>query len=170
MTSEKQERTVILNHLQIEQKITRIAHHILENNFQEKSLFVIGIQGEGSVLAEKLVSILKEISTIDVLSGTIGMDKKTPNKSEFEASFTAKDVRNKVIILVDDVLNSGRTMIHATNYLLDMNVKSIQAACLVDRKHHTFPIRADYVGLLLSTSLQEHISVQFGKQNMVYLD
>lgn len=148
----------------------RIAHHILENNFQEKTLFVIGIHGEGNVLAEKLATILQDISTINVQTGTLKMDKKDPVKSAFEASFVAKDVRNKVIILVDDVLNSGKTMIHATNYLLDMNVKSIQTACLIDRKHHTFPIRADYVGLLLSTSLQEHISVQFGKQNIVYLD
>ena len=168
--AETKDRTVILNHKQIGQKITRIAHQIFENNFQEKTVCVMGIHGEGYVLAEKLNAILKDIADFDIQFFGIKMDKKSPLKSGLNTDIEAKDLKNKVVILVDDVLNSGKTLIYATKFLLDYNVKSIQTVCLVDRKHRKFPVRADYVGLTLSTTLQEHISVEFGKEDIVYLD
>ncbi len=168
--AETKDRTVILSPKQIDQKIMRIAHEIYENNFQEKSVCLMGIHGEGYVLAEKLLAVLKGIADFEIYFYGINMDKKDPLKSGLNSNLDPKDIKNKVVILVDDVLNSGKTLIYATKFLLDYNVKSIQTVCLIDRKHRKFPVRADYVGLTLSTTLQEHISVEFGRKNVVYLD
>jgi pyrimidine operon attenuation protein/uracil phosphoribosyltransferase len=167
--SETKETTIILNHKQVEQKVTRIAHEILENNFKEKKLVIMGIQKEGFVLASRLANILNEISTIDITLCGIEMNKKSPLESDIEIGIESKTLKNKVVILVDDVLNSGKTLIYATKHLLDQNIKGIQTVCLVDRKHRQFPIRADYVGLTLSTTLQDHITVEFGKVDVVSL-
>ena len=163
-------RTVILNHKQIGQKITRIAHQIIENNFQEKALVIMGIKKEGYVLAERLVTILNDISDINITLHEVSIDKKKPLSSGLISSIEEKELNNKVVVIVDDVLNSGKTLVYATKFLLDHKIKSLQTVCLVDRKHRKFPIRADYVGLTLSTTLQEHITVEFGKLDSVYLD
>lgn len=168
--STTEERTIILDHKQVGQKITRIAHEILENNFQEKKIVIIGIQSQGYVLAERIVAELKGITEIELVLHEVKLDKRNPLKSGLESSVSEKELKNKVVILVDDVLNSGKTLVYATKFLLDHQVKSLQTVCLVDRKHRKFPIRADYVGLTLSTTLQEHITVEFGKTDIVYLD
>ncbi len=166
----QEERTIILTHKQVGQKITRIAHEILENNFQEKTIVIIGIQSQGYILAERLVKELNQITEIKVAIHEVRLDKKNPLASGLESSVNDKELKNKVVILVDDVLNSGKTLVYATKFLLDHQVKSLQTVCLVDRKHRKFPIRADYCGLTLSTTLQEHITVEFGKTDIVYLD
>mgnify|MGYP003633714773 CR=1 FL=1 len=168
--TESKNRTVILNHHQVGQKITRIAHEILENNFQEKSLIIMGIHKEGFVLANRLYTILKTIFENDIQVYGISMDKKSPLKSGIVTEIEGTELKNKIVILVDDVLNSGKTLVYATKFLLDYNVKGLQTVCLVDRKHRKFPIRADYVGLTLSTTLQEHIAVELGKTDIVYLN
>jgi pyrimidine operon attenuation protein/uracil phosphoribosyltransferase len=162
--------TVILDHKQVGQKITRIAHQILENNFQEKSLVILGIKEEGFILAQRLVDILESISDINIYLHDIALDKKKPLTSGLQTSVDVKELKNRIVILVDDVLNSGKTLVYSTKFLLDHNIKGLQTVCLVDRKHRKFPIRADYVGLTLSTTLQEHITVKFGKTDQVYLD
>ena len=98
------------------------------------------------------------------------MDKKKPLNSGLNSEIESKKLKNKAVILVDDVLNSGKTLVYATKFLLDFEVKNLQTVCLIDRKHRKFPIRADFVGLTLSTTLQEHITVEFGKDDIVYLD
>lgn len=168
--AETSERTIVLNHTQIRQKITRIAHEILENNFQEKSLVILGIKEEGYILANRIVDILKTITDVEIHLHDIKIDKKNPLKSGLETSMDTSNLKNKTVILVDDVLNSGKTLIYSAKLLLDHHIKGLQTVCLVDRKHRKFPIRADYVGLTLSTTLREHISVEFGKTDLVYLD
>lgn len=168
--AEIKERTIILNKKQISQKITRIAHEIYENNFQEKSICVMGIHGDGYLLAERISKSLKKIADFDIEIFKIEMDKKKPLSSGLNVNIEPTDVKNKVVILIDDVLNSGKTLVYATKFLLDYNVKSIQTVCLVDRKHRKFPIRADFVGLTLSTTLQEHINVELGKNDVVFLE
>lgn len=168
--AEKTKQTIILDHKQIGQKITRIAHEILENNFQEKSIVIIGIKKEGFVVATRIFKILQEISTSQIELHGIQLDKKNPLKSNLSDTISPLHLKNKIVILVDDVLNSGRTLIHATQALLEAEVKGLQTVCLVDRKHRKFPIRADYVGLTLSTTLQEHITVEFSKTDLVYLE
>ena len=166
----KTDQTIILDHKQIGQKITRIAHQILENNFKEKSIVIIGIQKEGFILATRIFKALENISTGQINLHGIQVNKKNPLKSNLEEVVSTLQLKNKIVILVDDVLNSGKTLIHATQALLQEEVKGIQTVCLVDRKHREFPIRADYVGLTLSTTLQEHITVEFGSTDVVYLE
>lgn len=163
-------KIIILNDKQIGQKITRIAHEILEHNFKEKSLILMGIQKEGFALAEKIIFVLTKISDIDITLYHISVDKENSLSFNIKPSNNAVELNDKVIILVDDVLNSGKTLVYATKFILEHPLKGLQVACLVDRKHREFPIRADYVGLTLSTTLKEHITVTLGQTSAVYLD
>ncbi len=163
-------RTVILQHEQISQKIHRIAHEIYENNFEAEKIYVIGIHHQGYVLAERLAAILKTISPIRIELGNLKMNKDNPLSESINCSIHPKEFDNQTIVLVDDVLNSGKTLIYAAQYILQAPVKKMNTVCLVDRRHRRFPIRADYVGLTLSTTLQEHIEVEFKPDNdTVYL-
>ncbi len=162
-------KTLILNHRQIEQKINRIAHQIYENNFEEQDLIILGVESRGTVLAEKLANILKEITEINIRLEKIKIDKDHPLDKNIECSITAEEAKGKTVILVDDVLNTGKALIFAARYVLGFDLKSLQTVTLIDRRHRNYPIRADYVGLTLATTLQEHISVEFGKENAAYL-
>ena len=163
-------RTLILNHIQIEQKINRIAYQIYENNFEEKEIIVAGIFDNGYVLAERIVKVLKKISPLKINLVKLKLNKKKPLSEPVQSGLSEKDINNKVIILVDDVLNSGVTMMYGVKYFLNFPGKKIRTVILVDRSHHTLPIKVDYVGLTLATTLKEHISVELkdGK-DAVYL-
>lgn len=169
MSDKKQDRINILNAIQMDQKITRMAHEIYENNFKESELVFIGITTEGAILADRIVDILRQISPIQISNTPLTINKKKPLQSDAAPILNQLSIKNKTVILVDDVLNSGKTLMYVTKFLLDYMPKSIQTACLVDRKHREFPIRANYVGLSLSTTLKEHITVQFTPENLVYL-
>lgn len=165
-----EEKVLILNHKQIDQKITRIAHEIYEYNYKEKELVIIGIYKQGFILAEKLAALLKEISPLKITLHKLQMDKKKPIKGEISLDGKSEELKDKVVILVDDVLNSGKTLIHATRFLLETDIRKLATATLVDRIHRKFPIRADYVGLTLSTNIKEHIEVDLDKEeHTIYL-
>ncbi|MCC6370795.1 MAG: phosphoribosyltransferase [Bacteroidia bacterium] len=161
----------ILDTLQIEQKLNRLAFEVYENNFAEKELLVVGIEGNGYKVATHLGKKLQNISPIKIKLGKITVDKNKPWEGEPKIDFTEKDFVNKTIILVDDVLNSGKTLMYAVKLFLDKPVKKINTVVLVDRSHTRFPVKADYVGLSLNTTLQEHIEADFSKSNKeaVYL-
>jgi pyrimidine operon attenuation protein/uracil phosphoribosyltransferase len=161
----------ILDKIQIQQKLNRLAYEVYENNFDEKSLLIVGIEGNGYKVAANLAEKLKEISKIKIQLGKIKIDKTKPWDGIPQIDFTEKDFVNKTVILVDDVLNSGKTLIYAVKLFLDKPVKKLSTAILVDRSHHRFPVKADYVGLTLSTTLQEHIEADFSKKGSeaVYL-
>jgi pyrimidine operon attenuation protein/uracil phosphoribosyltransferase len=161
----------ILDTRQIEQKLNRLAFEVYENNFSEKELLVVGIEGNGYKVATHLGDRLKSISPIKIKLGKISVDKEKPWLGEPRTDFTEKDFSNKAVILVDDVLNSGKTLMYAVKLFLDKPVKKINTVVLVDRSHTRFPVKADYVGLSLSTTLQEHIEADFSKKNKeaVYL-
>jgi len=161
----------ILNTLQIQQKLNRLAFEVYENNFSEKSLLVVGIDGNGYKIAKQLSEKLKEISNIKINLGKIKLNKDKPWEEEAMIDFKEKDFINKTIVLVDDVLNSGKTLMYAVRLFLDKPVKKINTVILVDRSHTRFPVKADYVGLTLSTTLQEHIEADFSKKEKeaVYL-
>jgi pyrimidine operon attenuation protein/uracil phosphoribosyltransferase len=93
--------------------------------------------------------------------GEINIDKKNPLQSAIEIKIDT-DLKNKTIILVDDVANSGKTIFYALKPLMDLSLNKIQLAVLVDRQHKSFPITADYVGLSISTTLQNMIYVEIG--------
>jgi pyrimidine operon attenuation protein / uracil phosphoribosyltransferase len=165
------ETTQIMDGLQMGQKIMRIAYEIYENNYQEKDIVLIGITGNGNELAHRIEKTLGEISGLNLVRYEITLNKDKPLESDIKFTGELKALKGKSIILIDDVLNSGRTLIYATRFILDAAPKSLSTATLVDRFHRKFPIRADYVGLTLSTNLKEHVRVELGKgKEAVYLE
>jgi pyrimidine operon attenuation protein/uracil phosphoribosyltransferase len=165
------EKSLILNSKQVAQKLMRIAHEIHENLYKEKEIVMIGIVGKGSEVAERLAGYLKEVSDVPVVIEHLRLNKEKPLSVLPHFSGDIKSLRNKSIIVVDDVLNSGRTLIYASRFLLDAEPKALHIATLVDRFHRKFPIRADFVGLTLSTNLKEHVTVEMNEgQEAVYLE
>jgi pyrimidine operon attenuation protein/uracil phosphoribosyltransferase len=162
-------RTVILNSEQIEQRINRIAYQLYEDNVEEQDIIIAGIAKSGFVFAEKIVSVLKKISPLNIQLTEVIIDKHSQVKKEIELSVTKEQLQGKVIILVDDVLNSGKTLIYALRPFLNADIKKIRTVVLIDRNHKRYPISADYTGLSLATTMQEHVTVEFGKEENAYL-
>ncbi len=163
-------KTLILNSKQIDQKINRIAYEIYENNHSEKEIIVAGISDNGYIFAKRLAAVVQKISPIKVTLIEIKIDKENPLAKEIKISLSDKELKNKVIILADDVLNSGKTLIFGAKPFLIAPIKRLTTVVLVDRGHNRYPIKADFVGLSLSTTLQEHITVDFKKgKESVYL-
>jgi len=163
-------RTQILSKQQIQQKLNRMAWQIFEANYQESVIIIAGINGNGFLIAQRLTAIIKEISDINVLLTEIKINKKEPFNSPIELSLNETDYIAKVVILVDDVLNSGKTMIYGVKHFLNVPVKKINTTALIDRKHPRFPIRTDYAGLVLSTSIKDHVAVELGVDEGVYIE
>lgn len=138
-------------------KMQRIAYEMVENNLDEKLLILAGIRESGSVIARNIQQLLKQISDIPTELITITLDKKQPGEVVITP---ASDFNNKVVIIIDDVANSGKTMLYAMKPLLAFHPKKIQTLALVERTHKTFPVNTDYVGLSVATTLQEHIFVE----------
>ena len=165
------EKTLILDRKQIQQKLHRIAHELYETHFGEKELVVVGISGQGYFLAKRITSILKKISPIQLHLAELKLDKKQPIGHPFMLRGLKTGLAHKSIVLIDDVLNSGKTLIYGAKILLDHPLKRITTVVFVNRRHRLFPIRADIVGLTLSTTLQEHITVMLEKgKEAVYLE
>lgn len=166
MTSSKQ---IILNHDEINHKIRRIAYQILESNVDESEVILAGIDTNGYVLAKKLKANLDKISEIKSVLCKVVIDKKNP-LTPIETSMKATDYANKSIVLIDDVLNSGSTLIYGVKHFLDVPLKQFKTAVLVNRNHKKFPVKADFKGISLSTSLNEHVEVVLeGKTFEAYL-
>lgn len=162
--------TQILTNEDIQQKIKRIAYEILESNYDEKELHIVGIRDKGFLFAEKILAGLKEISNVKLTLHSISLDKIKPTESKVNFDFESKELANKVVILVDDVGNTGKTLAYALQPLLDSRPKKVEVAVLVDRKHKLFPVSADYVGLSLSTTMKETVTVEFnGKGDAAFL-
>ena len=151
------QRQILSSH-QTGQKIRRIAFEIYEQNFEETGIIVAGISGEGYAFAKRLSAELLDISPLDVQLVELRFDKHLHHQSPilFDKEI---DVENKVVIVADDVLNTGRTLAFALEPFLKVRMKKVQVAVVVDRGHHLFPVHADYVGFSLSTTLTEHVKV-----------
>ncbi|WP_276391443.1 phosphoribosyltransferase family protein [Eudoraea chungangensis] len=161
----------ILSHEQIQHKIRRIAYQIYESNVTEKKIIIAGIVGGGLNFATKLKEILEDITEADIILCTVLMDKTNPLKSGVTTSLEEKQYKNRPVVLVDDVLNSGTTLIYGVHHFLRTPLKRLKTAVLVNRNHKKYPVKADFKGISLSTSLQEQIIVEFKKQNdAVYLN
>ncbi len=163
------EKSLVLNKEQLQQKIDRLAWQIYEQNYKENEIIIAGIAKRGVLVAQKLADKLTNISSIKVKLVTIKLDKDNPYEKEIEVDITESEFKDKVLILVDDVLNSGKTLIYGTKHFLSAPIKRLSTVVLVDRNHNRFPIKADFVGLSLSTTLKEHISVELEKNAGVYL-
>ena len=164
------EKNTILNHQEIQHKIKRISYQIYESNVNEKELIIAGIDKNGFLLAKKIKANLDKISQIHSVLCKVSIDKKTP-LNPLSTSLTSKEYTNKSIVLVDDVLNSGSTLIYGVRHFLEVPLKQFKTAVLVNRNHKKFPVKADFKGISLSTSLKEHINVNLSKQPYeAYLD
>jgi len=152
---------IILNNQQIAHKIERIAFQILEANVNEKEIIVAGIQGGGLLLAQKIIAVLHKISDNNILLCEITMDKKNPIKSEIKTSLKAEQYQNKSVVIVDDVLFSGRTLIYGVHHFLNVPLKQLKTVVLVNRNFKKFPVKADFKGISLSTSMKESVEVIF---------
>jgi len=164
------EKSLILDAPQVKQKIRRMAFEIYEHNFKEKNIVIAGIEGQGYVLAKLLAKQVESISPLEVKLVKISIDKAAPVQTDITLDCDVKELRKKNIILVDDVLNTGRTFTYGMKPFLNIEVKKIETAVLINRGHSLFPILTQYTGYELSTTIKDHIEVILSKEEMaVYL-
>lgn len=164
------EKNLILSHNEIQHKIRRIAFQIYENNVNEKEIILAGIDKNGYVFAKKLKAVLQKICDINPVLCKVSINKKNPLEN-VETSIPASEYENKSLILVDDVLNSGTTLIYGVKHFLNVPLKQFKTAVLVNRNHKKYPVKADFKGISLSTSLHEHVHIVLeGKKFEAYLD
>ncbi len=159
----------VLDNQQIDKIIKRLAYQILERNYQAKKIILAGINRNGMNFAQLLKDQLMEISTPEVELVNIVLNPAKPTE-EIDLSVDAKSLKNQNIILVDDVANTGRTIFFAFKPLIEILPKSVQVAVLVDRKHKSFPVLVDFVGLSLATTLKENIKVTLQRKKSVHLE
>lgn len=162
----------LLDKKQIQQKIKRLAIQILENNLQEEEIILAGINNNGLGFAKLLHKELKKITEVTVTLTRIRLSPADPIAHEVVIEMEAEAITDKVIIIVDDVANTGRTIFYAFKPLLDILPKKVEVAVLVDRKHKSFPIEVNYLGLSLATTIQENIRVDIKgrEETAVFLD
>lgn len=153
-------QTSILDAGQIEKKITRIAYEIYEEHAHEKEVVLAGVVDGGYAIAQMLSKALKKISPLKITLLKINIDKKKPIGDNGVTIDKKENLSGKAIVIVDDVLNTGKVLSYGMKIFLQWPVKSIRIAVLVDRNHANFPIKADYVGISIATTLQDHITVK----------
>lgn len=162
-------KNIILTHQEIVHKTRRIAYQIYETFSDENELVIAGISNSGFLFAQKVSEELKQISDIKITLCEVQINKQNP-AATIITSLSEKEYTNKNLVLVDDVLNSGATLIYSIKHFLNVPLKKFKTAVLIDRNHKNFPVKADFKGLSLSTSLQEHVQVVFEENNSyVYL-
>jgi pyrimidine operon attenuation protein/uracil phosphoribosyltransferase len=156
----------ILNHRQIEQKVQRLAIQILEDNLEETQLIIAGINQRGMALAKMLVERLQKLSPKPIQLTQIKLNPAAPLQDGIVLGMPIEQLKDQVVIVVDDVANTGRTLFYACKPILETVPKKLEAAVLVDRTHKSFPISVNYVGLSLATTLAENIEVEMGQEEM----
>lgn len=162
--------SIILTNEQINHKIRRIAFQILESNSNEKEIVLAGIVSNGFIFANKLKTVLDEISSVNIVLCEVLIDKKTPI-NKISTSLNSEDYKNKSLVLVDDVLNSGTTLMYGIKHFLEVPLKQFKTAVLVNRNHKKYPVKADFKGISLSTTMQDNVTVSFEKKSTIaYLD
>ncbi|RYY56114.1 MAG: phosphoribosyltransferase [Chitinophagaceae bacterium] len=150
-------KNYILDQQVAARKIRRMALEIIENNEGESEIVLAGVDENGSVIARIIEGLIHELSSIRTSLITISMDKRVPGEIRLSED---PGFDNKVVIIVDDVANSGKTLLYALKPFLAYHPKKIQTLILVERSHNSFPVRPDYTGLSIASTLQEHIYVE----------
>ena len=152
----------ILNTDQIKKIVKRIAYQIQENNLEYSEIILIGVYNNGYMLAKIIEKELKQISKSSIELISIKINKENP-LDKIDLDYKKEYLKNKSIVLIDDVLHTGRTLIYCVKHLLDMSPINFNTVVLVDRNHKKFPIKVDFKGISLSTSMSEHVEVVFEK-------
>ncbi|MCC6251118.1 MAG: phosphoribosyltransferase [Bacteroidia bacterium] len=165
------ESTLLLNHTQIQQIINRMAYQLYENHYAEDEIVLAGIQQRGYIFAQKIVETFARFSNQKIKLLPLEVEKDTPYDSVHQAMIDKSLFENKVVVIVDDVLYSGKTLTYAMSRFLHAPVKKLSTMVLVDRNHKNYPVNADYVGFSLATTLKQHIKVMFNNnENKVLLE
>lgn len=165
------EQTLILNNDQVKQKIKRIAYEVLENNHDEDEVVFVGVWEQGYEVANLIKKEVEKIAKFSVRLLKINLDKELPTQGEIKLDGEVETLKNKVVIVVDDVLNTGRTIAYSLKPFLNVKVKKIETAFLVNRSHTNFPISCTYTGYELSTTINDHVEVEFmGSKVNVFLN
>jgi len=151
------DRKYILDKEVAAKKMHRMAYEILENNIDESKLILAGIRENGCVVAKSIQKILSEICSIKTELISINLNKREPKEVDLSEKL---DFDHQVVVVIDDVASSGKTMLYAIKPLLEYHPKKIQTLALVERTHKSFPIKTDYVGISIATTLQEEIYVE----------
>ena len=157
----KESRILLLNDKQIKQKINRLAYQIYEDNATENEIILAGIMKSGFQLCEIIATIITGISPLKVIIAEVHIDKHSKVNTDVSISINKDQLNNKVVILIDDVLDSGKTLMYSLKPFLASDIKKIRTVVLIDRNHTRFPVSADFAGLSLSTTLKEHVTVEF---------
>lgn len=150
---------LVLNQHQIDQKITRLSHELLENTYGEQELFIGGIVGNGEIFAKQIADIVRNNSSQQITVFSVELHKDLPLEHPIICTIDPAQLKGKTIILVDDVINSGTTMQYALMKILEQPVRSVKTVALVDRLHRRYPIKCDFVGMTLTTTLKERVEV-----------
>ncbi|HAT81324.1 MAG TPA: phosphoribosyltransferase [Flavobacterium sp.] len=153
-------KNIILTNQEIEHTIKRIAYQIYETFIDEEEIVIAGIASNGFIFAKKIADSLNTISTLKVSLCEVEINKHQP-ESVVKTSLPKEQYANKGLILVDDVLNSGTTLIYAVRHFLNVPLKKFKTAVLVDRNHKKYPVKADFKGISLSTSSLDNVEVVF---------
>jgi pyrimidine operon attenuation protein/uracil phosphoribosyltransferase len=155
---------IILTHKEIAHKTKRIAYQIFETFVNDEEVILAGIANNGYIFAQKIATELALISDLKITLCEVKINKQNP-QDNITTSIPAADYQNKSLVLIDDVLSSGTTLIYGVKHFLEVPLSKFKTAVLVDRNHKKYPVKADFKGISLSTSLQEHIQVVFEDNN-----
>ena len=161
--------SLIMNSKRINDCAHRISYQIVESSINRKEIVIIGIKNNGFIFAQKIHDFLKKITDQKIELLSVEINKKNPNESiTFKNKFNKID--NSSVILIDDVLNTGKTLMYSIKFLLNYKINQLKTAVLIDRNHKDFPVKVDFKGLSLSTTMNEHVEVVLKKNNEgVYL-
>ena len=157
-------KNYILDQTTASRKLQRMAYEIVENNLEETEILLVGIRENGSIIAENIQQLLQQISSIRSELIHLSLDKRIPGDITLSHKM---DFNGRVIIIIDDVANSGKTMLYAIKPFLAYHPKKIQTLVMVERTHKAFPVNSDYVGVSVATTLQEHIYVEVNGSSVV---
>tara|TARA_S200000501_G_scaffold352693_1_gene371791 strand:+ start:99 stop:578 length:480 start_codon:yes stop_codon:yes gene_type:complete len=157
-------KKIILNKKQIENSIKRLSFEIIERNINNKKICLVGLEENGYSIAKRIEKVISEnskkhLTTIQLKSSKNGFKNSKIIEEDYD-----------VVILIDDVLKSGKTIIYALKFLLEFNIKKLRTLVLIDRGHNDFPVGLDFTGIKLSTTLEEHILVKLGKDESAFLN
>jgi pyrimidine operon attenuation protein/uracil phosphoribosyltransferase len=155
--------TEILNHDQVKHKIKRIAYQIAEVYLNHDEIILAGIAENGYTFAKKLKIVLSKIIDSQITLCKVSIDKKNP-RAAISTSIPSSAYEGKGVVLCDDVLNSGTTLIYGVKHFLDVNIKKFKTAVLVNRNHKKYPVKADFKGISLSTTMEEHVEVELSAE------